>query len=86
MKRVELIANHGEFQAGTTVELEDEIAEVVIKRGRGKLAHVQVIYNHIDQMPPKLQAEVTKVLAIADAAGSPREQQARAAATAPYRK
>lgn len=86
MKRVELIANHGEFQAGSTVELEDEVAESVIKRGRGKLSRVQTIYGHIDEMPPRIKEQALQALEIADAAGGYREQQLRAQATAPFRK
>ena len=85
MKRIELNANYGEFQAGSVVELDDDAADALLKRGRGKLAAQQRVYNHIDEMPRTLQEKSMKALAAADAAGVYRDQPARAAATAPFR-
>ena len=52
MKRVLLTANYRvngvEQQAGSVIELEDERASDVIKRGRGKLDALQRVYTHID--------------------------------------
>ena len=85
MKRIELNANFGEFQAGSVVELEDDAADGLLKRGRGKLAPLQRVYGHIDEMPPALAQKGLKALEVADKAGGYREQEKRSIATAPFR-
>jgi hypothetical protein len=85
MKRIELNANYGEFQSGVTVAFEDDEADSIVKRGRGKLAANQRVFGHIDEMPRTLQEKSIKALEVADRAGTYRDQQARAAATAPFR-
>ena len=86
MKRITLTTNLGEFQSGVDIELEDEKADALIKRGKAMLASQQTVYAHEDEMSDGARATAHKALAAADAAGTPREQQARAAATAPFRK
>ena len=86
MKRVDLNSNYGEFQADTSVELPDEEADGLIKRGRAVLSAEQRIYNHIDEMAPALQKRSVELLKIANKAGGPRDQSARAAALAAHRK
>ena len=82
-KRVDLLRDLGsEFMQGAVVQLEDEKAAEIIKRGKGRLAAEQTVYNHMDEMPVELQEESARMLSIADAAGGYREQGARARATA----
>lgn len=87
MKRLELISNYGEFQAGTTIALDDDsVADALIKRGGATLAKQQIVYGHIDEMPRALQQRSVEHLEIANKAGGFRAQEARAAALAPFRK
>ena len=86
MKRITLTARHGEFQAGVDVELEDEQAADLIKRGKATLAKQQVIYSHEDEMSPSVKEASQRALDAANAAGDFKEQQVRAQATAGFRK
>lgn len=84
MSRVLLRAQYKGWQPETTIEVESEIADSLIKNGQAVKG--EAVYSHEDEMTPELRAQAHKALAAAEAAGGANAVAARTAALESFRK
>jgi len=84
MARITLRSQYRGWQPETTIEVDQDAADMLVKNGQASKA--EAVYSHEDEMSPEVKAESHKALAAAEAAGGVNAVAARSAATELFRK